>query len=93
MRKFCVVASLLLMGCASSKPMVSDFNGDSVKVRVACGLAYECMKPRPEDQAEADRICGTRGRKAQFASTVPGNTTNLATGVTMENYDHLYLCV
>jgi hypothetical protein len=93
MRKICALATLFLMGCASSSPMVSDFNGDSVKVRVACGLAYECARPRPEDNAEAQRICGTKGKKAEFASTAPANLHNAATGVTMENYEHLYLCV
>lgn len=83
--------ALALAGCASSAPMTSDFNGDSVKIKVACGLAYECQKPRPEDQAEANRICATRGRTAEFASTAPANVMS-ANGVMMENYEHLYIC-
>ncbi len=67
--------------------------GAEVKVKVACGLNYECQKPRPQDAAEAQRICATKGKRAEFASTAPANVTNYATGVTMENYEHLYLCV
>lgn len=46
---------------------------------------------RPEDQAEANRICATRGRTAEFVSTAPANVRS-ATGVMMENYEHLYIC-
>lgn len=72
--------------------LVSDFNGASVKVKVACGLNYECQKPRPQDAAEAARICGTKGKKAEYASTAPANVMS-STGVMMENYEHLYICV
>lgn len=86
------LAALALTACASSAPMTSDFNGDSVTVKVACGLAYECQKPRAEDLAEANRICGTRGRRAEYASTAPANVVS-SQGITMENYEHLYICV
>ncbi len=92
MRKICVIASLLLMGCAtSSPPRVSDFNGDSVKVSVYCGIAMECAKPRPEDNAQAEKTCATRGREAQYSSTTfrTEATGNLATDVAQ----HLYICV
>lgn len=87
------LAALALAGCASSKPMVADFNGDTVKIRVACGLAYDCVKPRPEDEAEARKICATKGKAARFTSSLPAAATYLGNGVAVENYEHLYLCV
>lgn len=87
------VAALALGGCASSKPMVSDFNGDTVKIRVACGMAYDCARPRPEDQAEATKICGTKGKAARFTSSLPAAPTYIGNGVAVDNWEHLYLCV
>ena len=92
MLRVLIPLALALAGCASSGPITSDFNGDSVKSKVACGLNYACQKPRPEDQAAADRLCSTRGRKAEYASTAPANVMS-ANGVMMENYEHLYICV
>lgn len=92
MLRVLIPLALALAGCASSGPITSDFNGDSVKIKVACGLNYACQKPRPEDQAAADRLCSTRGRKAEYASTAPANVMS-ANGVMMENYEHLYICV
>lgn len=71
--------------------MVSEFNGDSVKVSVNCGLGPECQKPRPEDTAQAENTCATRSRKAQFAST----TFRTVRNGDMNFYiaDHLYICV
>jgi hypothetical protein len=87
-----IFSALAIAGCAtSSPPRVSGFNGDSVNVTVYCGMAFECSKPRPEDLAQAEKTCATRGRKAQFASTafrdeVSGTIVTTAA-------DHLYLCV
>lgn len=92
MHRLLIVCALILTGCASSQPMVSDFNGDSVRVKVACGLDYACTKPRPEDLAQAEQMCASRSRKAQYASTASANVMS-ATGVMMENYEHLYVCV
>jgi hypothetical protein len=86
-----VLAILALTGCASSKPQISDFNGDSVKIKVYCGMAYECTRPRPEDLAHAEQMCATRGRKAQFASSI--NKPEMSGTVSVDAYEHLYICV
>lgn len=81
----------IIAGCASSQPQVSDFNGDTVRIKVYCGMAYECAKPRPEDLAQAQQICGTRSRTAQFASSV--NKPEMSGSVAVDAYEHLYICV
>lgn len=83
--------SVTLVGCASSKPQISEFNGDSVKIKVYCGMAYECAKPRAEDLAQAEQTCAARGRKAQFASSI--NKVEMSGGIAVDTYEHLYLCV
>lgn len=88
--------SILLAGCmsnTSAPPVVADFNGDSVKVNVDCAGGNACLKPRPEDDAEANRICQTRGRKAQYASSTQGTKIEPILGITQYNFTHLYLCV
>lgn len=86
------VVAVALAGCAtSSPPRVSEFNGDSVRVSVYCGVAMECAKPRAEDLAQAQQTCGTRQRQAQFASTT--FRTEPSMGYTTTIADHLYLCV
>jgi hypothetical protein len=92
MKRACLALSILaLAGCASSTPQVAEFNGDSVKVKVYCGLAMECTKPRPEDLAQAQQTYATRGRKAQFASTTFRDETSASYSVQVA--DHLFLCV
>ena len=72
-----------LSACIEAQPLVSDFNGDSVKVQVAAFA--------PQDEAltkslnEAQRICGRVGKSAEYASS-----RNLADEYTTE---HLYLCL
>jgi hypothetical protein len=83
--------ALLIAGCAASPPAVSEFNGDSVKVTVHCGMGAECFKPRPEDLAQANQTCGTRGRTAQFASTA--TRTERSGDIDFSVADHLYICV
>ncbi len=74
--------SLLVMAGCSTEPLVSDFNGSSVK------LQTDAFTPLAEakrmSQAEADRICGKVGKQAEYASSreVPGYV-----------YEHLYLCL
>lgn len=92
MKRIIALAAVVLAGCATkTPPRVSDFNGDSVKVSVYCGMMYECAKPRPEDDAEAQKTCATRQRKAQFSST-SFKTETLGT-VTANVAEHLYICV
>ena len=90
-RLLALAAAALLTACASSTPQVSDFNGDSVRVKVYCGLAYDCTRPRAEDQAQAEQTCATRGRKAQYASSV--NRMEPVGGTSVDTYEHLYICV
>ena len=72
------IAFLALAGCAG--PVVSDFNGASVKIQTYFTTDDEMA----EALAEATRICGKAGKTAEFASTVslPNYT-----------YQHLYLCL
>jgi hypothetical protein len=89
------VVVIALGACTTSepiKPVVNDFNGDSVRIKVPCDfLMKECTKPRPQDQAEADRLCGTRGKKAEFASTASKNEQT--PNYTVYAYEHLFICV
>lgn len=82
-RSFAVAVVLAtLAGCVQSPPVVSDFNGNSVKVQTE---AYFDAKPTPEADAEAARICRAGGAKrAEYASSrvVPQYTA-----------EHLYLCL
>lgn len=72
---------VILAGCTPPAPVVSDFNGDSVKIQT---ISYSDDEIKAASQAEADRICATRGRTAEYTSTV-----------TLPNYmaEHLYLCL
>jgi len=88
--------ALVLAGCTAAPPaapVVADFNGDSVKINVACNGGNSCTHPRPEDDAEANRICSTRGRKAQYASSKTANEIDPVLGITLYHYEHLFLCV
>ena len=78
-----IAAILLLAGCIPPpQPVVSDFNGDSVKIQIASyGDPADAKTP---SQAEADRICAKRGRRAEYAST------RTLPDYTLEN---LYLCL
>jgi hypothetical protein len=92
MKRTCIaLLTVALAGCASSVPQVAEFNGDSVKVKVYCGVAMECTKPRPEDVAQANQTCATRQRTAQFASTTFREESGGSYSVSVA--DHLFLCV
>jgi len=89
-RTIVLLFGFLLSACATPepvKPLVSDFNGDSVKILIPD------TKPRPEDQAEADRLCKTRGRKAEFTSTTPKAEYIASLGMNVYRYEHLFVCV
>ncbi|MGV8987425.1 MAG: hypothetical protein ACOH2H_14225 [Cypionkella sp.] len=72
-------ALVLVSGCATA-PIVSDYNGASVKIRTDMMTA----NAGPATKAEASRICGASGKRAEYASTRQ-----------LDNYDyeHLYLCL
>ncbi|MDZ4393530.1 hypothetical protein [Cypionkella sp.] len=67
MRRILIGMVLLApIGCAPATPIVSDFNGDSVKIVQVNMLGEGARSDRTD--AEADRICAKRGRAAEFAS-------------------------
>ncbi|MDT8856519.1 hypothetical protein RNZ50_16120 [Paracoccaceae bacterium Fryx2] len=74
-----IVALLLLAGC-ESRPLVSDYNGASVKVQTDMFTA----EPGESALAEARRICGATGKRAGYAST---------RALPDYNHEHLYLCL
>lgn len=76
-------ALVALSACVLPGPIVSDYNGDSVKVVT---LSYVSTVPTPETDSEALRICRAGGRvKAEYASTRMDTRTGEST--------HLYLCL
>jgi len=64
MKKACILSVVALSGCVTT-PVVSDFNGSSVKIQESFGG----RAPSAETKAEAARICGKVGKKAEGAST------------------------
>jgi hypothetical protein len=78
------LTALSVAGCANPDPVVSDYNGASVKITQTQVAALS----DPTDPAivnQAVRICATDGRKAEYASTVRNPNTSQAT--------HLFLCL
>lgn len=63
-------------------PVISGFNGDGVQLQGPGFLGTE--KPTEAFLAEANRLCGRRGMKAEYASS------RMVADYTME---HLYLCI
>lgn len=63
MNKAYLIILLGLAGCVTT-PVVSDFNGSSVKIQESFGAA----QPSDATKAEAARICGKVGKKAESAS-------------------------
>lgn len=77
------VAALVLAGCIPATPVVSDFNGSSVKIQTSA--LSDNAEADAKAQAEADRICKKGGKRgAEFASTraLPDYVT-----------ERLYLCL
>ena len=65
---------------ACTPPAATQFNGDSVTIRSSTSLESE----RPKIDAEAARICGLAGKRAEYAST--RNVGEL-------EFDNFYLCL
>lgn len=74
----------LLSGCENPAPLVSDYNGASVKI-TQTQIATPSDPKDPAVVGEAQRICGTAGRRAEYASTRLNPNTYEAT--------HLFLCL
>lgn len=72
----------LLAACTDleTTPLVSDYNGASVKIQTDMFTP----KPRESTMAEATRICGIGNKRAEYASSRA-----------LPNYvnEHLYLCL
>lgn len=83
MKKIVVVfCGLALSACVPSEPMVSDFNGDSVKI-VQANYFGEGARNDATD-AEAARICAKRKMKSEYAS---------ARQLPDYQVEYLYLCL
>ncbi len=72
---------LALAGCELPPPVVSEYNGASVKVQA---YAFDTTVPTAEVNQEAERICAASKRRSEYASTM-----------TLPNYmaEHLFLCL
>jgi hypothetical protein len=80
MRLVLVLAFVALSACVPTEPVVSDYNGASVKL-----VDYAAGKT-PENQAEATRICQAGGKqRAEYASSGYNSYTYQS--------QHLYLCL
>lgn len=84
MQKYLLLAPVfLLVACTPPNPIVSDFNGDSVKIQSS--QFEDAKESQAAAQIEADRICQRGNRKrAEYASTR-----------SLPNYlnEHLFLCL
>lgn len=77
------LALLTLAACIPADPIVSDYNGSSVKI-VTSAFA-DVADVKAETQKEADRICAKNNRRAEYASTMTNSQTY--------DEEHLYLCL
>lgn len=83
--KFLPLAFLGLSACMPVQPVVSDFNGASVKIQRATLVSDTEEEAKAKTLAEATRICMAGGKaRAEFAST-----RSLPDYVT----EDLYLCL
>lgn len=83
MRVLLALSFLSLAACvAPSDPLVSDYNGASVKIAMT-NFAGEGGRSAATD-AEAARICGKTGKKAEYASVRQSAEYQV---------EHLYLCL
>lgn len=77
-----ILSSILALSACATAPVVSDFNGSSVKIQTSAFTSVN--EAKASSQAEANRICGKVGKHAEYASTSAA-----------ANYvsEHLYLCL
>ncbi len=78
LKRAIVLLPVFLLGCV--EPIVSDFNGSSVKIVEDFGS----RNPTEATVAEAKRICGKVGKTSEYAST--RNLPNYQT-------EYLFLCL
>ncbi|WP_406736671.1 hypothetical protein [Thioclava sp. GXIMD4215] len=67
MKKLVLALPLFTAACVPATPVVSDYNGASVKIQVS-QLANQ-QEASTAALAEAQRICAKTGKKAEPAST------------------------
>ena len=77
------LAGLLVLGACGEPPMVTDFNGDSVTIQ------SQTAANNADVTAEAQRICTTVGRKAEYASSRQVHAPQYM----VPTYNHLFLCL
>lgn len=82
MRALLVLSAFALAACVPSQPIISDYNGDSVKIAMDNFLGGGTRNA--ESDAEAARICAKGGKTAEYAST---------RGLDEYTLEHLYLCL
>lgn len=70
--------------CVPTPPVVTDYNGASVTIQQDI-LLTPANGGDPAVISEASRICGTAGRRAEYASTVTDQRNYIAR--------HLFLCL
>lgn len=81
-RVMLTIVLLALGGCATPRPVVTEYNGASVKISVP--KAYAGKAPRPQDYTEAQRICSATQKRAEYASTFEDKKYSI---------DYLFLCL
>lgn len=74
---------LALSACMPSTATVSDFNGASVKIQT--NIMADRKEAAANAQKEADRICATNKKRAEYASSIPVPRTDVN--------EHLYMCL
>lgn len=77
------IASLLIAAC-DSDPIVEEFNGDSVRISTPL-LADDRVAVQRAD-AEANRLCASRGRKADLINVRDSEDDDLFE-------ERLYACI
>lgn len=83
MRIFLTVPFFALAACVPpAAPIISDYNGASVKIAQDNYFGEGARSPATD--AEAARICGKSGKKAEYASVSPSSEYQV---------EHLYLCL
>ncbi len=83
MRKLIVFGLVGVLAGCGEPPMVTEFNGDSVTVQ------SQTAGNSPEVTAEAQRICATHRRRAEYASS----RQVYAPQFMVPTYAHLFLCL
>jgi hypothetical protein len=85
--KFAPLVVVGLSACMPVQPVVSDFNGASVKIQRATLVSDTVDEAKAKTLAEATRICQSGGKaRAEYASSrmLPGDTYTA---------EDLYLCL